>query len=184
MGAAMRSTTAILLALVCTLAACGSDGPGPVDSGVPPEKTGTDLTADETEQLCLANVENRNNQNTLDEKKKFACVVVAVLFADETSFNRDECETIVQMCLKDSKTEDDGDDMCALGFDPATCDATIADIEACLTEQNEAFGAGVRKTSCSNIEKMLADDNGDDAVVDGPACAKIKATCPGIAAGE
>ena len=184
MGALMRSPTVILLALACTLAACGSDGPAPLDSGIPDEKTGAELTADEQEQLCTANVDHLSDQSTVSEKKKFACVAVALLFADASSFNRDECESLVQMCLKEnSEPENDGEDMCILPFDPANCDAAIADIEACLTEQNEAAGAVIRGTSCSSIEKSLAEDDGDnDEVVDGPACTKLQTTCPSITA--
>ena len=171
----MRSPTTILLTLACTLTACGGDGVGPVDSGVPPEKFGKDLTADEEEKICLASAENLAGQNSVAELKNFSCVLFGLTFAALGDNTPEACESAAQMCRDgagEAGDDDGGADMCTL--DLSACDAPVVDIEACLTERNEAFGKAVREASCDDAGKMPTE------ATDGPACSKIKATCPGI----
>jgi predicted small lipoprotein YifL len=169
----MRSTTTILLALACTLAACG-DSAGPVDSGLPPEKVGKELTADEEEKLCVAAAENLAAQNTDAERKNFACVLLGVGLGSPES-----CEQLAEMCRngagEDGGEDDGGTQMCMLRFDIDACDAKISDIEACITEQNETLGRAIREASCDDVGKTPSEP------VVGPACSKIKTNCPGIA---
>jgi len=173
----MRNSTLLLLSLAATLTACGGD-PAPVDSGLPAEKTGKELTAEEEETLCEANAKNLAAQNTEAELKNFACVVAGLFFAAASDNTAAACEGFAQMC-RDGAGEEGGDDggeqMCVLGFNPAACDATIADIEACLTEKNQAIGDAIRDASCDDAGKTPTDP------VVGPKCAKIKSTCVGIA---
>jgi hypothetical protein len=173
----MRTTTTILLALACTLAACG-DSAGPVDSGLPPEKTGKELTADEQEKLCFAYREHLVGQNTDAERKNAACVATGMLVAAAGDNSPETCEKLAEMCRDgagEDGGEDDGTQMCMLSIAFSSCDATIADIEACLTEKNEAIGKALRAASCDDIGKMPGEP------VVGPACSKIKSTCSGIA---
>lgn len=173
----MRSTTTILLTLACTLAACG-DSAGPVDSGLPPEKIGKELTADEEDKLCLAAAENLSSQNTDAERKNFACVSTGIGFAAAGENTPESCEAFAEMCRNGAGEEggkDDGADMCMLGFDINACDAKIGDIEACITERNEAIGKLIREASCDAVGQMPGEP------VVGPACGKLKSTCPGIA---
>jgi len=170
----MRRPTTILLILACTLAACGGDDAGPVDSGLPPEKSGKELTADEEEKLCLAAAENLASRNTDAERKNFACVFVGLAFGSPES-----CEQLAEMCRngagEDGGEAEGGAQMCMLNFDLSACDAPISDIEACITEQNEALSKAIREASCDDAGKTPTDP------VVGPACSKIKSTCPGIA---
>lgn len=178
----MRTPTRLIFTLAttlaCTLAACGGEGGGPVDSGLPPEKTGMELTADEADRLCTANLENLSSQNTAGEQKNATCVALGLLFTAQAGNTPAECESVAKMC-RDGAGEDGmmegGEQMCELGFELMTCTATIADIEACMTEKNEASAEAIRNISC--------DDAGKDPIapVTGPSCTKIKSTCPGIA---
>jgi hypothetical protein len=178
----MRTPTAIFHTLACTLAcilaACG-DGGGPVDSGLPPEKTVMELTTDEADKLCRANVEHLASQNTAAELKEWSCVLAGQMFAMKASNTPAECEQFAQLCRdgagEEAGNEEGGGDTCSLGFELTTCTATIADVEACMTEKNEAFGDGIRAASCDDVGKEPV------TPVTGPSCTKVKSTCPGIA---
>jgi len=173
----MRNSTLGLLTLAATLTSCGGD-PDPVDSGLPAEKTGKELTADDEKTLCEAAVKNLAAQNTEAELKNFACVVQGLFFAVAGDNTPAACESFAQMCRDgagEEGGEQGGEQMCVLGFDPSACDATITDIEACLTEKNAATGDAIRDASCDAAGKTPAEP------VVGPMCAKIKSTCVGIA---
>lgn len=174
----MRTTT-LLLSLLCTLAsACGGGGAaGDVDSGLPAETKVSALTPSEQETLCRASADNLAAQASTDEFRRWGCIVGSAFGGgdDPVAF----CEEFVPMCL-DAPAEGEGgeNDACTLTIVVSTCEATVAEFEACLTEQNETLGAAVRGASCSD----LADDSGEPTEpTAGPACTKIKTTCPGVA---
>ena len=171
----MRTFTTHCLALACTLAACGDDGPGPVDSGLPAEKSGKDLTEAERETFCEAAAENLAAQNTKAEQ----CVLVGLTAAAVIGGTAEDCQLIAKMC-RDGKDEQSGGDEPMCSYDAAlpTCDAPIADIEACVTERNEAAGDAIRQASCADLGETPGETPGDPVV--GPACTKIKATCPSV----
>lgn len=175
----MRSPTKTLLTslLACTLVACGGDGGGgPVESGLPEDKTGDQLTTDEAETLCQAAGDNLASRVSEAQLKNYACVLSGIIFAGQGDGSVESCEKLVQMC-NDGAGEDDGGEpaMCSLGFDTTTCTATVADIEACITEKNEALAEAIRSASCDDIKKEPGEP------VTGPACTAVKANCPGIA---
>lgn len=168
----MRTRT-LLLTLACSLAAaCGGDEPGAVDSGLPAEKKVSELTPSEQETLCRAAAENLASQVSASDAKRAGCIAASALLggADPVA----SCETFVPMCL-DAPDEGDtgGTDTCMLSFDAATCTAPVSEVEACITERNEAAGAALRELSCDDLVKEPVDP------VTGPACTKIKTTCPG-----
>ena len=175
----MRTFTTPCLVLACTLAACGGDGPGPVDSGLPAEKSGKELTEAERETFCEEAAANLAARNTDAERKNAACVGFGIGFAALAGGTVEECEEFAKMC-RDGAGEDEGgneggeEPACSLSAALATCDAPVADIEACVTEQNEAAADAIRELSCDDIGKMPTES------MDGPACAKIQATCPSV----
>ncbi len=172
----MRSPTPHTLLLACFVAACGGDGGGPVDSGLPADKTGAELSSDEAETLCNAAAENLASQVTEAEQTNAFCVGIGLAFAAQAGGTAAECEQLAKMCR--DNPEENGQqpgDMCTLGFELSTCTATVADLEACLTERNEASAEAIRGISCDDI----ADEPATPAA--GPACTKIKTSCPGAA---
>ncbi len=173
----MRTLPTLLLALACTLAACGDDGggPGPVDSGLPADKAGKDLSAAEEETLCDARLDNLARQNTAAEQRRFQCLLDAMGFTQMSKNTPEECQQVFDMCEEPASGGDGGGGTCMFTFDLSTCEATVAEIEACLTEQNEAVGDGIRALSCDDVGKPPA------TPTVGPACTQIKTTCPGIA---
>jgi hypothetical protein len=173
MIAGMRSPITHTFLLVCLAAACGGDDVGPVDSGLPAEKTGAELTADEADTLCRASAENLAGQASKDEFINAECVIYGIAFAKEASGGAAVCEQFVKMCRDEEQPPPS--DTCTLGFELTTCTAAVGDIEACLTERNEAIGRGIREASCDDIGKEPTQP------VAGPACTKVKTSCPGIA---
>ncbi len=175
----MRNFTTLCLVLACSLAACGGDDPGPVDSGLPADKSGKELTEAERETFCEAAAKNLEARVTEAERKNAACVGLGIAFAALGGGTVAECEEFAQMCRDGAGEADGGNEGgeepdCSLSAALITCDAPTADIEACVTEQNEAAAAGIRDLSCADIDKMPTES------VDGPACAKIQATCPSV----
>ena len=173
----MRTFTTHCLVLACTLAACGGDGPGPVDSGLPADKSGKELTEDERQTFCEVATANLAARNTEAELKNFGCVIAGLTFAALAGGTEEECESVAEMC-RDGAGEDGNDGgeelKCSLAAALPTCDAPVADIEACITEQNEVAADAIREASCADVGKMPTE------VTDGPACAKIQSTCPSV----
>lgn len=172
----MRTPVTILVTLACTLAsACGDSSPGDVDSGLPPEKKVSELSASEQETLCEAATDNLAGRNSADELKRFGCILGSAFGGgdDPVGF----CESFLPMCLDapPQEGEDPEPSTCKLAIVVETCQATVSEFEACLTEQNETTSRAISDASC--------DDLGKEPVtpVAGPACAKIKTTCPGTA---
>lgn len=169
----MRTPTT-LLTLACTLAGtlvlgCGDDGPGDVDSGLTAEKKASDLTPSEQETLCRAKADNLAARVSATDAKRFGCIAASAVLGgdDPVAF----CESFVPMCLDaPEQGEGGGTDTCML--DTSTCEASVSDLEACFTEQNEATAAAFQEASCADLGKQPG-----TAVV-GPLCSKIKATCP------
>lgn len=175
----MRTQT-LLLTFLCTLAsACGGGAAGDVDSGLPAEKKVSELTPSEQETLCRASAENLAAQASESELKRYGCILGAAFVAAGSDDPVAACEAFVPMCLDaPAEGEGGGTDTCMLTVEATTCQATVGEFEACLTEQNETFGAAVREASCDDF----ADQTGEPAEpVAGPACTKIKTTCPGTA---
>lgn len=176
----MRSPMTLRFTLACTFVAClpclacGDSDPGAVDSGLPADKLGSELSASEADTLCQARVDNLAAHNSDAEREHASCVVQGIAFSATAKDPVASCELFVPMCLDAPPQNTGTGDGCPLTF-LATCEASVADIEACLSEQNEATAAAIRDASC--------DAAGKDPVapVAGPVCSKLKTSCPGIA---
>lgn len=174
----MRTPT-LIFTLACTLVACGdsSDSGGPVDSGLPAERKGSELSDAEAKQLCEASAEQLAGQLDTADLKHFFCVTQGIFAAAAGGNMVSTCEGVYDMCMMmDFKpTDGGGADTCMLAFDLTTCEATVSDIEACLTEQNDASASAFKTASCDDVGKEPT------TPTSGPACTKAKASCPGIA---
>lgn len=172
----MRTPT-LLLTLACSLVACGGDdGGGPVDSGLPAERKGSELSDAEATQLCEARAEQFGDQLSTEDLKHQACVTAGLVTAGLGGGMVATCETFYDMCMKMEFKPTDSGGACMLGFELSTCEATVSVIEDCLTEQNNATAAALKAISCDDLNKEPV------TPVTGPACTTAKATCPGIAA--
>ncbi len=169
----MRTPT-LLFTLACTLAACGDSSGGPVDSGLPAERKGSELSDAEATQLCEASADQLAEQIDVADLKNQVCVAAGISAALMGSGMVATCESVYDICMMmDYKPTEGGE--CTLGFELATCDATVAVIEDCFTEQNDATAATLKAASCDDLDKEPTTPK------TGPACTTAKASCPGIA---
>lgn len=170
----MRSPT-LIFTLACTLVACsGGDNGGPVDSGLPAERKGSELTDAEATQLCEARAEQLSAQVDADDAHHFTCVVSGIFVANG---NVATCETVYDMCIKMDPEPTDGGAACTFSFDLATCDATVSVLEDCFTEQNKATAASFKAASCDDADNAPTEPTEPTL---GPACTKAQASCPGV----
>ena len=171
----MRSPT-LLLTLACTLVACGSSSGGPVDSGLPAERKGSELSDAEATQLCEARAEHLAAQLDTDDLHHQSCVIAGITAASLGGGMVETCQTVYDMCMQmEYKPTDGGDNTCMLGFELTTCDATVSALEDCFTEQNDATATAFKAASCDDLNKEPT------TPTTGPACTTAKANCPGVA---
>lgn len=178
----MHTPKYLLLTLACTLFACGGDGGGSssgVDSGLPAERKGSELSDSEAKQLCEARAAYLSAKISEDDLKNFSCVLAGAFVGGE---NVDTCQMVYEACLEEEPMSADTGETaeCALSFELSTCNATVAEIEACLTEQDNAYAEAITTATCADVST----DPGSASA--GPACSKAQANCPGIfvSAGE
>ncbi len=137
---------------------------GSVDSGLPPDTLGSALTDAEAAALCQARDRHFDELITADDLHHYACVLQAS-FAPS-------CPTAYDTCMQMEYVEDPPA-TCSLTFELATCNAAVADIEACLSAINVRNSDYFKRVSCDG------GDPGTGTAVP-PACSQIAAVCPGI----
>jgi hypothetical protein len=108
------------------------------------------------------------------------CIFDALAFGDDVP----GCEAALQVCLDSQDYErelaDDAGCEAASAADlknklaPA-CDATIGELEACMSALFEGLGAHARALSCASLDDASLTDPADPA-----ACVQIRARCPGL----
>lgn len=147
------------------LGACysGFEGPGRVDSVLPPDILGSALTPTDAAVLCAARDNFFNNLLTDDDLHHYVCVIQASSAPD--------CLTAYDSCISMDYERDPPSPTCALTFDITTCQATIAEIEDCLTAMNLRAIDYYQNISCNSQASPPAPL---------PACEAIKPVCPGV----
>ena len=171
----MRNAT-LLLTLACTLVACSGSSGGPVDSGLPAERKGSELSDAEATQLCEARAQHLAAQVDNDDLHHQSCVRAGIATASLGGGMVSTCQTFYDMCIKmEFKPSEGGNAACMLGFDLTTCNATVSVLEDCFTEQNEATASTLKSLSCDDLGKEAT------TPTTGPACTTAKASCPGVA---
>lgn len=174
-----RSPTIVfLVALACGLSACKDDGPADLDSGLPEDKVGTDLTPAEQTQLCEARADYAASLLSPAEAKNAACTLEGVLFAVLNGGDQKACETVRDGCLQ-KPDETTGGDTCELGVDWTTCEATVTQLEDCYQENSDALVELTRSFSCAKIEEYKANPP-KTSPAEGPACSAAEARCPTV----
>lgn len=171
----MHTPKSLLLALACTFLACGGDsGPDSVDSGLPAERKGSELSDTEADQICKARAEYGATLIDEDEAKRVACVFSGLLFSEG---NAETCQMFVDMCVNEEFEEGEGGEggECYLDFELSTCDATVSEIEACLTEKDRDAAAAAKSLTCSSA---FGGEGMEPQA--GPACSAAQVKCPGI----
>lgn len=167
----------LLVALACGSFACKDDGPADLDSGLPEEKVGTELTPTEQTQLCEARADYAASLVSPAEAKSMACTLEGIFFAAFNGGDQKACETVRDGCLQ--KPDKPASGTCDLGVDWTTCAATVAELEDCYQENADASLELTRSLSCAKIEEYKASPP-DTSPAAGPACSAAEARCPTV----
>jgi hypothetical protein len=168
----MTKTPSLLLAGL--LLACGGSGDsGPVDSGLPADKTGVEFSADDVTALCDALDAHAARVSSPDDAHNVECVRQGYEVALEGNMSAETCQIAYKMCIE--MEFEPGDGQCT--FNLSDCTASVAEIEACLTVRNEAYAESFRDASC---ERAVAEGTPFPAIPELPECTKIESTCPGV----
>lgn len=166
---------AVVLAALCTC-----DG-GPIDSGLPEDQRVDTLTPDEAQQLCDA---ARGYYERVVADAELVAYICTSRALAESGGEIEVCEEEAAACVADPPPEVEAiaADVRAEGIcEPlvlASCEATVAEVEACLAE----FAVYIDGLYAAHGCAMLADPPEPmGEVVVGPACEAIAGECPGLA---
>lgn len=146
---------------MCTLAtsltAC-KDGPA-IDSGISGGRPGSALSGSEQKKLCAAGDAYLDAQFTEEEAHKHTCIARGQL---------DACE-LIEECLADHDPVPPRH-ACTYPLEWSSCDATVAEIEACWVTVFDEVGTWIEATTCTDHPPYPEDF--------GAACNSIEARCP------
>lgn len=170
----------LLPALCLSLGGCKQDD-GTLDSGIDGAKQGDELTDAEKKQFCEA-ADAYGEQVLSDEEFANAtCTLKAINDALNADGSVDTCNVLRQSCISNTP-EIEPEGACDLGIDWSTCQATIAEIEACYQEFSASFAARMRSFSCSKMAEYAETPPNQEIEV-GPDCSIARAECPTVMGG-
>jgi hypothetical protein len=179
--------------LALAIAGCGSDdadgSPGPgngntgggaVASGLPATKPLNTLTPAEVTQICKAVDDSVKSPAVSDGMCKFLAVIATGLEASFVPGTTDaqlrmSCTEGFEECKKDTEPED-------CDPPPASCTATVAEVEKCASDLNAAIIAvGTAAPACATLTKAaLSTAPSIDALVEPASCKALEQKCPGF----
>jgi hypothetical protein len=181
--------------LACSLtAACGGSdnnggggGGGAVDSGVPGDKQGQDLTQAEVTRICEAVGAYADSKLT----DAAACRVVGVLGAlFALGFNssateadlKAACDEAVTACLEEPAQEDS----CADEPVPTSCTSTVQEIETCAKDSIDQGAEFLGQfPNCAEVTKAYLESLENLPEPETPAsCATVEQNCPSVLADD
>ena len=170
----------LLPVLGLSLGGCKDDD-ATLDSGIDGAKQGDELTDAEKRQFCEAADAYGEKVLSDEEFAAATCTLRAIGEALNADGSVDTCDVLRQNCLANKpETEPEGD--CDLGIDWSTCQATIAEIEACYQEFSASFAARMRSFSCSKMAEYAETPPTQELEV-GPDCSIARAECPTVMGG-
>ncbi len=167
------ATLVLLGCAAAMLAACGGSG-GSVSTGLPRDKALNTLTPADLKTACL---------NTISDLATSDAVIRGGCAAGLSSLGVDACNAGLDACVTDAKTR------AAKEANPATCDkpsttdpthfascsATVAEFEDCLSELHDWVEERYASSSCEHPATLLS-----TAAASGPKCTALTSKCPGI----
>ncbi len=179
-GMTLRQASCALLVLL----ACGSkDG---IDSGLPEGKTGGELVPAEQQTLCEAANEYLDEHISPAEWTGYLCTLESFGAGDatDTAGLIAACKEARQVCIT-AGGQEAIESTCSDITDWTMCDATVAEIEACLEGAIDLLDGIVRDFTCDVLDPAKAmalqekyGDSFDDPFP--PSCDVVKAKCPAI----
>ena len=158
----MNRMKTTFVALACLLgSACG------FSSGLDPETEGKDLSEKETKAFCEAQRDYMEGVLSEEDAKNFACHLGAMIATALSGGDKAMCEEKVEECL-DEEPEEAEETECPDVVDE-DCEATVAEMEACVEERAEAIKKLAEEITCDDV----GDEPDEDANEPGPACKKV-----------
>jgi hypothetical protein len=171
------------------LAGCAGEvdsGPvGQVDSGLPKDQSVAELTTEEEDTLCRAQVRARNDRvlalDVCADEAYFEAAASSFPGSDQTEDDlRQICAAFYEMCVEVTDPEDfllTG--TCAVSSNP--CAATVGQVEACWTEELER-DLQPAPEDCDSVTFAGVSDFLDSLVgqPELPACETLGAECPDL----
>lgn len=175
-------SVALAAGVVTALAAgCGGDSSGsPADTGLPPGKLLSDVTAEEATSACervQGNFQRRYNENTIIE-------AVCTMAAAANSTTASSCSNFRDACIEEAM-QADSEVMMALdldaidfgcdtaGFEQCSADATVGELETCLDDTLDAFDALLHRFDCSDAGMVTEADFEEMSFEPAPSCEAV-----------
>lgn len=179
----MKWVGAVVLVSAVVATACSSSG---VSSGVDQNKPASEVTDEEAQKVCEAARSYSESKITVDLGCRFAGATAAglayALSGGQLSVEdlRAACEEGVELCKDEQDDDGDDDSSCdSATARPAACDATVGDIEACLTAQIDTFSEFLGSVpSCADLtEEELSDLREIESPETPSECSSLPVAC-------
>lgn len=182
-----------VLAIVC-FAACGGDDDSSngVSTGLPADKTLSNLTEAEIKNACQSVNNTVNAIFTPTALARATCVPIAaqtaVTYANgKATFDVNKCQEVVDSCVKSAtqntdETVGESDELdcqeaTASGF--AGCEATVGDYESCMNVVLNKMQHLLNALTCQNAENLDEETYANDLDFEQvPECKTIRTKCP------
>jgi hypothetical protein len=162
-------------------AGTGSTNGGSAASGFPPSKKLSEITDADAQAVCAASA-SRPSPLTAEESKRLGCAFAAAFSTIGATTDAEaltKCQTAFDKCLTEPEKPATATD-CSMEKVPSsfkTCQATVAEYDACTAEQIPAFKAAAAN-GCKGIKVTKGDAPPPPKEPLTPACAALDAKCP------
>lgn len=167
-------------AMGLVLTGCGGDGGGGLDTGIEGDRQLDDLSDEEAQQACRELESYLLTSIDPDEIQRATCTATGI--ASENTVPGTTCEAVVDDCTAEPADPLDLDFDCdSATADPlSTCQATVAELEACITEMTGNLDATFSELTCdiaddpdwsTQLEEITAD-------LQSPSCEQLEDDCP------
>ncbi len=171
----------------------GSSSPGSTDfsSSLPGDKSLGSLSDSENAQLCK-DLQSYYGPNAAagKELKDFTCRFSALLLAGFASPTTDsELQAACKAGYDECQHSAEQSSMVTCNQPQASCTATVAEMEACVTESTKALAdLGNQFPECSKVtiaslQSTMDPGTAPPAINDSPSCTALEAKCPGYMSG-
>lgn len=173
----MRVPAAALL-VTLALAACKSEPQ--LDSGLPPDKPASELSADEHTDLCEAYLDYYDARVTPAELTRMFCTIGAIGDSIDQPDPTAKCAELRDACLAMPEDELSDEARCDADGDLATCTATVAEVETCFRDMVAALERALDVITCDLADPARVDDVPSDLQGLPQSCMAIAELCPGL----
>ena len=155
------------------------DGSGTFSSGVDTSKRVDALSASEAQEICQSSADYVDDYIKSGEYEEFICRLfglgVAVQVVDS---QLDTCKSQYDMCIKQVTVTVAPSADCTV---PASCSATVGDLEQCLNDQDMSISS-TNIPTCSEVDFSTFTQDSLDAMTSGlepSSCKMLDSQCDG-----